>query len=132
MATKSAKSAVPVGANVEEKSVPEVEAERGDTVEAATAQPVPEEAPLLSEEDQAAADAEMEGTEMVRLRDAQHFEIRTITEGNWNKLGIEGGKTVHWHKGNKFMVPVADLDFLTDEQFDLYIREDGRFEIVTV
>lgn len=112
-------------------SMPETEPTRGDTVLAATAQPVPEEAPRLSEEEQAAADAEREGVAMIRLQNAQHFEIRTITEADWKKAGIEEGRTVHWHKGNKFMVPVEDLDFLTEEQFEVYIAGDGRFEIVT-
>lgn len=128
----TAQTTVPLPANVEEASVPEVRAGTGITEESAAAQPVPEEARALSEEEQAEADAELSGKEMVRLMNAQHFEIRTITEKNWRDAGIEGGKTVHWHKGNGFQVPKSDLDFLDDNQFELIILGDGRFEVVTV
>jgi len=128
----SAQQAPPLPANVAGDSVPEVEAVHGTTADAATAQPEPPEVRRLSEEEQAEVDKEREGTEMVRWKDAQHFEIRTLTEQNWSKLGVEDGKTVHWYKGNDFMVPRSDLDFLTEDQFNLYILGDGRFEVVTV
>lgn len=101
---------VPLAANTEELSVPEVEAERTSEPEAATvSKTVP----------------------MVRYKDGQHFEVRTITLGDWAKAGVtEGAKLLHWYPGNGFLVPKSELDFLTDEQFVSLILADPRFEVV--
>lgn len=69
--------------------------------------------------------------EVVALRDAQHFEVRTITPQNWAKLGIEDGPLIHWHVGNNFRVPRSDFDFLDEDQFSRYILADNRLEVVT-
>lgn len=78
-------------------------------------------------------DAKNEKTprEYVEYADAYHFEVRTITPQNWRALGIEDGKLIHWFPGNNFRVPRADLDFLTEDQFNQYVLADPRMRLVT-
>lgn len=103
---------VPVPANTTEASVPEVE-------QAMAAGGSPE-----SEQD-------VPANRWVQWKDAQHFEIRTITPQDWAKVGIENGRTVHWYAGNKFRVPLEDLlAFLNRGQLAQYVLSEPRFEIV--
>jgi hypothetical protein len=66
----------------------------------------------------------------VVYKDAQHFEIRTITPKDWAKVGVEDGKLLHWHKGNDFRVPLEELGFLSEGQIQQYILSEPRFAIV--
>jgi hypothetical protein len=69
--------------------------------------------------------------EYVEYANAQHFEVRTITVRNWEDLNVEDGKLVHWYSGNNFRVPREEFDFLTEQQFSLYILADPRLQLVT-
>jgi len=69
--------------------------------------------------------------EYVEYADAHHFEVRTITVLDWEKLNVEDGKLVHWYSGNNFRVPREVFDFLTEQQFSLYILADPRLRLVT-
>ena len=101
--------AVPIAANVEEASVPEV---AGDD-------PAPD------------AEPDVPFKRWIVWKDAQHFEIRTFTPQDWAKVGVENGRTLHWHKGNSFRVSLEEvLGFLTKAQIDQYILTEPRFEIV--
>jgi hypothetical protein len=99
----------PVPANVDEKSVPEVQGE-------------------ADEADQPKAKGPKR---WVEYQNAQHFEIRTITPQDWAKAGVEEGKLLHWHKGNSFRVPLEELQaFLSEGQIQQYILSEARFAIV--
>jgi len=111
--------AVPVPANTGEDSVPEV----NEAMAEGTPEPV--------KADAAAKDEDEPTKRWVVYRDAQHFEIRTITPQDWTKAGVEGGKLLHWHKGNDFRVPLEDLSaFLDKGQIERYILSEPRFAIV--
>ena len=69
--------------------------------------------------------------EYVEYADAHHFEVRTITVPDWEKLNVKDGKLVHWYSGNNFRVPREVFDFLTEQQFGLYILADPRLRLVT-
>lgn len=64
----------------------------------------------------------------VRLINAQPFETRQLTTGNWGSVGIDG-PTIEWSKHNKFSVPIETFDFLSDRQFSDYIEADSRFSV---
>lgn len=85
----------------------------------------------MEEEEEVTAEA---GTvQVVRFKDAQHFEVRTLTPSDWLKVGVEDGQLIHWHKGNNFQVPVEEFKkFLTEDQFNQYILGDPRMELVEV
>lgn len=105
---EGAQDEAPLDANTEEKSVPEVAGEEAETEAAAPAV-----------------------KSYVEYADAQHFEIRTITPHDWQKAGVEGGKLLHWHKGNGHRVPLGDvMAFLTEDQFNSMILADPRFRVI--
>ena len=84
-----------------------------------------------AEKEAATVEGTPDSVEFVEFTDAQHFEVRTITQQDWNRLGVEDGKVIHWHRGNKFRVPRSEFDFLTEEQFGRYILADARLIVVT-
>jgi hypothetical protein len=112
---------VPVPANTTEASVPEVQAAMGE------GEPEPDDS---EDAPQAKKDAAPEQKKWVVYREAQHFEIRTITPQDWAKAGVVDGKLLHWHKGNDFRVPLEDLGFLSEGQIQQYILSEPRFAIV--
>jgi len=91
---------VPVGANVEEASVPEVQ------------------------------EARREPVEWVVYKDAQQFEERVLSTNDWARVGVTDAPTVRWDASNKHRVRKSDLDFLDEEQFRRFILDDPRFEVV--
>lgn len=100
---------VPLAANTGDESVPEVQAATGEGEPEEKAPP----------------------QKWVVYKDAQHFEIRTITVQDWAKAGVEGGRLLHWHKGNDFRVKLEDLTaFLSEGQIQQYILSEPRFAIV--
>lgn len=72
-----------------------------------------------------------EPVEWVEYTDAQHFEIRTLTPGDWLRVGVEEGKLIHWHKGNNFRVARSEFDFLSEDQFNQYVLGEPRMRLVT-
>jgi hypothetical protein len=55
---------------------------------------------------------------------------REISKKDWKAAGVEDGQTVRWDAENGYKVPLSDLDFLSDEDFDTYIKSDSDFSIV--
>ncbi len=67
----------------------------------------------------------------VRFVDAQHYEVRTITQYDWRKAGVPEAPEVSWTPMNKFMIRKDYLlSFLTEEQYNRFILADPRFEEV--
>lgn len=102
----------PLGANVDEASVPEVR------------------------ERMAATDTEDEPTEeapseWVVLADAQHYEERIISPYDWRKVGVEDAPTVSWNTSNGHRVKKSELSFLDEDQFARFILADPRLRVVT-
>jgi hypothetical protein len=57
---------------------------------------------------------------------------RTIFDHEWKRAGIEAtnAPTVQWGTHNGYQVPRESLSFLTEDEFNRYIRADGKFAIV--
>lgn len=107
----ASQGATPLGANVEEASVPEImgkeEPERETTTEKRPAR------------------------EYVAFKDAMHFEERRMSPQDWTKVGVQDAPEIVWDSRNKFRVPRKQFDFLDDDQFERFILADPRLELVT-
>lgn len=57
---------------------------------------------------------------------------RTVHAWQWTQAGIASDRprTVQWDASNGYRLPKTDLDFLTDDEFDRYIRNDGKFAVI--
>lgn len=55
---------------------------------------------------------------------------REISKKDWKTAGVEDGETVRWNADNGFTVPLSDLDFLSDDDFETYIASDSDFKVV--
>jgi hypothetical protein len=73
--------------------------------------------------------------EVVRWKPGRHaFEERVISAADLLRAGVaeEDTKDIIWNHSNGFCVPMDDLDFLTQSQFDAIVGQDHDLEVVTV
>lgn len=61
--------------------------------------------------------------------------VREISVADLAQVGIdtkdrEGSKDLRWHAGNLFMLPLSDLSFLSEEEFNRVIKADRDFSII--
>ena len=58
---------------------------------------------------------------------------RTITLAQWRQAGVvhPDAKLIQWDATNGYRLPRSDLDFLTEDEFNRYIRDDGKFAVIT-
>jgi hypothetical protein len=93
--------------------------------------PEPETVPAAPTGSTSAASAKKakDGKEYVRYTGTAH--VREITARDWRRAGVKEGKTVRWDASNGHRVPVEELDFLDDDQFNRYIKSDASLKEVT-
>lgn len=75
------------------------------------------------------ADAEPQKTQQVRY--VGGAGTRVFYKEDWARVGIEGPE-VRWEWPDHLAVPREELDFLSEEQFNRYIRDDGSFVVEDV
>lgn len=126
MATKRA--AAPAGAEDEpretatQESVPLPANDEGDSVPEVQGQGT------VTEGD---STAKRPAEEWVVYTDAQHFEERRITKADWAKVGLPDAPEVVWDRSNGHRVRKSALmEFLDEDQFHSFILADPRFELV--
>lgn len=89
--------------------------------------------------------SEQETGKVVRWYGQAGVDYREISVQDWRQAGVaideEAGtsnmaketgrvvRTIRWHAGNEFAVPLSELDFLTEGQISQYIGGDNRFKI---
>ena len=109
---------VPLPANTEGMSVPEVDRTRDMS-------------PLEMDEEEPETPAEPEKITFVRYMDAQHFEERRITKRDFERAGVQDAEDVAWTKQNGHMVRKDKLmSFMDEGQYAAIILADTRFEEV--
>jgi len=72
--------------------------------------------------------------DMVVWKKPYFTDARMISVADWKRAGLaseQDPKAVAWDISNNYCVPVADLNFLTEEHFQQFIVEDPNFTVVT-
>ncbi len=59
---------------------------------------------------------------------------REISVNDWRRAGIETDepRAVVWDGRNQLTIDKEDLDFLTEDEFNRFIRNDGKFVVLDV
>jgi hypothetical protein len=107
---------------------PEPGAEPGDAAPDTNAEEAEQAADETDEEPQ-------EPVEVVRWKSGVHtFQERTILAADLVRAGVEkeDAEDLVWNFANKFCIPLEDLDFLSQDQFDELVGRDPDLEVVTI